>query len=64
MGSKSAGEVVPVLTRYNAMKTYGGVELQLHAFLTSALDEGEWSASHPSRCIPRENVRGTHSTGG
>jgi hypothetical protein len=29
------------------MKTYGGVEVQLHAFLTSALDGGEWSALHP-----------------
>jgi hypothetical protein len=28
------------------MKTYGGIEANLHAFLTSALDGGEWSASH------------------
>jgi hypothetical protein len=27
------------------MKTYGAVEAQLHIFLTSALDESEWSAS-------------------
>jgi hypothetical protein len=25
------------LTKYNAMKMYGGVEVQLHAFLTSAI---------------------------
>jgi hypothetical protein len=31
------------------MKTYGGVEEQLHAFLTSGLDTGEWSASSPGR---------------
>jgi hypothetical protein len=27
------------------MKTYGALEIELHAFLTSALDGGEWSAS-------------------
>jgi hypothetical protein len=35
------------LTKYHTMKTYGTVQGQLHAFLTSALGEGEWSASHP-----------------
>jgi len=29
------------------MKTYGGVEVQLHTLLTLGLDEGEWSASCP-----------------
>jgi hypothetical protein len=28
------------------MKTNGGVEVQLHTFLMSALGESEWSASH------------------
>jgi hypothetical protein len=28
------------LTKYHAMKTYWGVEVQYHAFLTSALDGG------------------------
>jgi hypothetical protein len=32
------------LTKHHAMKTYWGVEVQLHAYLTSALDGGEWSA--------------------
>jgi len=27
------------------MKTVGGAEVQLHTFLTSALEEGEWSTS-------------------
>jgi hypothetical protein len=31
------------------MKVYWGVEIQLLAFLTSALDGGEWSASRPGR---------------
>jgi hypothetical protein len=30
----------------------GGVEVQLQSFLTSALYEGEWSASRPIRFIP------------
>jgi hypothetical protein len=34
------------------MKTYWGVEVSLHAFLTSTLDGGEWSASRPGRCTP------------
>jgi hypothetical protein len=29
--------------------------------LTSALDGGEWSASHPGRFTPRERALGTHS---
>jgi len=41
------------------MKTYWGVELQRHAFLTSALEGGEWSASHPGRFIPRETALST-----
>jgi hypothetical protein len=32
--------------------------------LTSALDEGEWSASRPGRFTPRERAPGTHWIGG
>jgi hypothetical protein len=34
------------------MKAYWGVELQLHAFLTSALNGSEWSASRPATLHP------------
>jgi hypothetical protein len=46
------------------MKTYRGVEAYIHAFLTSALDGGEWSASRLGRFAPRERAPGTHWTGG
>jgi hypothetical protein len=36
-----------------------GVEVQLHAFLTSALDGSEWSASHPGLFTPGERASGT-----
>jgi hypothetical protein len=32
--------------------------------LTLALDEGEWSGSHPSHFTPWETAAGTHCTGG
>jgi hypothetical protein len=37
----------------NVMKAYGEVEVYLQAFLTSALEEGEWLASR-SRINPGE----------
>jgi hypothetical protein len=46
------------------MKAYGGVDIQIHVFLTSALVGGEWSASRPSRFTPGEGARGTHWIGG
>jgi len=42
------------------VKTYGGMEVQLHAFLTSALDGGEWSASRAGYFTPMERVPGTN----
>jgi len=45
------------------MKRYWGVEIKLHAFLTSGLDEGEWSASCPTHFIPGERDPGTHRVG-
>jgi hypothetical protein len=38
------------------MRRIGGMEVYLHAFLNSALDGDEWSASSSSRFIRRERV--------
>jgi hypothetical protein len=46
------------------MKTYGGVDVQIHVFLTSALIGGEWSASRPCRFTHRERTPDIHSIGG
>jgi hypothetical protein len=36
-----------------AIKTYGGVDVQIYIFLTSALAGGEWSLSRPCLFTPR-----------
>jgi hypothetical protein len=41
-------------TKHHTMNTYRGVEEQLDAFLTSALDGGKWSALCSGRVI-RDN---------
>jgi hypothetical protein len=45
------------------MKVCGRVEVQINIFLTSALVEGEWSASCPVRFTPGERVPCTHCIG-
>jgi hypothetical protein len=48
------GKVVKQYT----MKAYGGVDVQIHIFLTTALGGGELSASRPGPFTPREkNLR-------
>jgi hypothetical protein len=37
------------------MKAYGGVDVYIHIFLTSALVGGKWSASLPCRFNPGED---------
>jgi hypothetical protein len=46
------------------MKAYGGVDIQIHIFLTSALDAGELSASRPGRFSLGDRAPGTHWIGG
>jgi hypothetical protein len=46
------------------MKAYGGVDVWIHIFLTSALAVGEWSASRPCRFTTGERAPGTHWIGG
>jgi hypothetical protein len=45
------------------MKMYGGVDVEIHIFLTSALVGGEWSASRPARFTPVKRAPGTHWIG-
>jgi len=45
-------KVVPV-PKHHAMKTYCGVKVQLHTFLTSALVGTERSISRPGRFTPK-----------
>jgi hypothetical protein len=61
---KEAVNLSLCLTKHYAIKTYWGVEVQLHAFLTSAIDGGVWSASHPGRFTPKERAPCTHWIGG
>jgi hypothetical protein len=46
------------------MKAYGGVDVQIHVFLTSELVGGQWSASRSGRFNPGERAPGTHWIGG
>jgi hypothetical protein len=46
------------------MKAYGGVDLLIHIFLTSALVGGEWSSTRLCSYTPIERVPGTHLIGG
>jgi len=45
-------EDILFLTKHRSMKIYEGVEVYFQAFLTSALDGGEWSSSHPGLFAP------------
>jgi hypothetical protein len=47
-----------------AMKANGGMDAEIHIFLTLALVGGEWWASHPSHVNPGERAPSTHLIGG
>jgi hypothetical protein len=38
--------------KHYIMKAYGGMDIQIHIFLTSALVGGEWSVSRPAALSP------------
>jgi hypothetical protein len=42
------------------MKMNGGMAIQIHVFLTSALVGGKWSASCPGRFTPGDSSPVTH----
>jgi len=44
--------LVLCLTKFYAVKTFGWVDVQLHTYLTSVLDGGEWSVSLSGCLIP------------
>jgi hypothetical protein len=52
------------LIKHHPAKEYGGVEAELHIFLTWAPDPGERSASCPNCFTPRERAPSTHLMGG
>jgi hypothetical protein len=47
------------LFKHHGMKTYGGMEAQLHAFLTAALDADASSALRHGCFTPEERTNGT-----
>jgi hypothetical protein len=55
---------VSKLIKHYAVKAYGGVDVYIHIFLTSALVWGECSASSRCRFTPRKRVPRTHWIGG
>jgi hypothetical protein len=50
--------------KHYAMKAYRKVDVWIHIFLTSALVQGEWSASHRYRFTPGERAPCTQWIGG
>jgi hypothetical protein len=51
------------LIKHHAIKTNGGVEVYINAFLTPTLHEGKWSGSIPGRFTLGERAPGTNWLG-
>jgi hypothetical protein len=51
------------LTEHHAITAYWGVKVQIHAFLPSALDGGEWLDSRPGRFSHGERAPATYWIG-
>jgi hypothetical protein len=51
------------LVVHHAVETCGGVEVQLSAFFSSALDGGDWSASRPGQSNPGRRAVCSHWVG-
>jgi hypothetical protein len=51
------------VVKHYAMKAYGGVDVYIHIFLTSALAGGECSAWCPDSCTTKERAPGSHWIG-
>ena len=49
---QSKGKLKVKCTLVQAVRSIGGVQVQLHPFMTTALEEGEGSASRPGRFLP------------
>jgi hypothetical protein len=64
LGDKVKVKLSLYLTKHCATKMCWGVEVELNAFLTSALDGGDWSPSRPDPFIPRERGPSIHWIGG
>ena len=54
----SFSQFIPV----QAINAYAGIEVQLHSFLTSALDGDVWSTSRSIRFDSKERAPGTVGT--
>jgi len=60
---KGKGKVKVMSSLHMLWRQAGGMEVQPHLFVTSALYIGEWSDSLPGRFIPRKGVLNIHQTG-